>query len=69
MGGWGGGGGGGGSLTPKLYVKFWWPFFGLENSTFLAKSDIWIPICRGGGTGLGNVPKKYHFFTPSQRSR
>ena len=37
--------------------------FGLENPTFLAKSDILIPKCaKGGSTGLGIIPKKYHFF-------
>ena len=38
--------------------------FGLENSTFLAQSNIFIPkFTEGGGgsTGLGNIPNK-HFF-------
>ena len=40
--------------------------FGLENLTFLAKSDIFIPKYTEGGalgsTDLGNIPKNYQFF-------
>ena len=41
--------------------------FGLENTTFLAKSDIFIPkLIKGGGavgfTDLGKIPKKNFFL-------
>ena len=42
--------------------------FSLEN--ILAQIHIVFPKCTeggvgGGGTGLGIIPKKYHFFTAS----
>ena len=38
--------------------------FGLENPTFLAKSDNIVPKCTRGeeSTGLGYIPKIYQFF-------
>ena len=39
--------------------------FGLENPTFLAKSDNKSATCAYGGgevAGLGLIPKFYHFF-------
>ena len=38
--------------------------FGLENLTFWAKSDIFIPECEGGGgPPVKEISlKKYHFF-------
>ena len=47
---------GGGSGTPKLVTIV----FGLENPTFLAKSDIWIPKCTEGAGGV-HLFRKYFF--------
>ena len=46
--------------------------FGLENPTFLAKSDIFIPKCTEGGEGGGGIHwfKNYSanfFFSASLR--
>ena len=39
--------------------------FGLENPTFLAKSDFGFPKCTEGAGGGRPEPEKYQFLTPS----
>ena len=53
----------GGFGIPKLYVKFWWPFFLAKKFTFLflnlAKINIFIPKSaygEGGSAVSGNIP-------------
>ena len=56
--------GGEGSGVPKLYVKFWWPWF-LAVKTRLCwpkLTFLFVNVPRGWSTGLGIIPKKYQLM-------